>query len=207
MTGPEAPISRRDRRKLELQNRIIEAAEALFETRGYDQTKVSEICEQADVAYGTFFNHFPEKRDVLRALADRSVRTVTEGLEELAKQPGSIEDLLITLFEGSARAYGELGPMRRDLIGRIQAISFAEAPEDSDRRFHAAFERFLDEAVARGKVRADVPVETLADVLASTFSSLSLSFVHFEDFPIRERSAAAARFLTSAIEPRSASPR
>ncbi|MAE94380.1 MAG: hypothetical protein CL910_06940 [Deltaproteobacteria bacterium] len=202
MADLESPVTRRDRRKLELQSRIIEAAEGLFEERGYDQTKVSEICERADIAYGTFFNHFPEKQDVLRALADRSVQTVTERLEELAKQPGSIEELLISLFEGSAEAYDELGPMRRDLIGRIQAISFAEAPEESDRRFHGAFEAFLAEAAARDLVRSDVPIETLADILAGTFSSLSLSAVHFEDFPIRERSAAAARFLARSVAPR-----
>ena len=66
----KAPLNRRDRRRLELYERIVEAGEALFEEQGYDETKVAEICERADVAYGTFFNHFPTKLDLLRALAD-----------------------------------------------------------------------------------------------------------------------------------------
>ena len=44
-------------------------------------------------------------------------------------------------------------------------------------------------------------VQPLADVLASTFASLSLSVVYFEDFPIQERSTAAARFLAHSIQP------
>ncbi len=194
--------TRRDRRRLEIQARILEAAEALFEAQGYEETKVAEICERADVAYGTFFNHFPEKKDVLRVLAERSVAEVALGLEGLAKQAGSIEDLLIDLFEGAALAYRELGPRRRDLVGRIQTIAYAEAGAESDRRYHAAFERFLEEGLAQGKVRDDVPVATLADVLASTFASLSLSVIHFDDFPIHERSAAAARFLAGTLAPR-----
>ena len=193
--------NRRDRRKLEVQTRILEAAEALFESRGYEQAKVAEICDRADVAYGTFFNHFPEKKDVLRAMSERSVEEVALGLEALAKQEGAIEDLLVDLFEGAALTYRGLSPGRRALVGRIQTIAYAEAGAETDRRFHAAFEGFIEEGVARGKVRDDVPVATLADILASTFASLSLSFTHFEGFPIRERSMAAARFLADSIRP------
>jgi len=195
-----AATGRRDRRRLETQARVLEAAEALFEVRGYEQVKISEICERADIAYGTFFNHFPEKKDVLRALSARSVGEVALSLEALAKQGGSIEDLLADLFK-AVFSYRELSPGRRELVGRIQAIAYAEAGAEHDRRFHAAFEAFLAECVARGKVRDDVPVATLADVLASTFASLSLSVVYFEDFPIQERSTAAARFLAHSIRP------
>jgi AcrR family transcriptional regulator len=196
--------TRRDRRRLETQDRILEAAEALFEAQGYEQTKVTQICERADLAYGTFFNHFPEKKDVLRQLAVRSVGEVAAGLEELAKQPGELEELLVALFEGAAESFLALSSTRRELVGLIQTIAYAEAGAESDRRFHSAFEGFLAEGVARGKVRSDFPVATLADVLASTFGSLSLSFTHFDDFPIRERSTAAARFLAATLRPREA---
>lgn len=196
------PTGRRERRRIELRERILEAARALFEERGYDATKVSEICQRADVAYGTFFSHFPEKRDVLRQLADLSVQDVAEDLEELAKQPGTIEDQLVALFLGSADAIADTRPESRDLLARIHSIAYAEAPADRDRRFHAAFEAFLAEGVARGRVRADVPVETLAEVVGSTFASLALSWVHFDDYPLRERAEAAARFLAGSLRPR-----
>lgn len=192
---------RRNRRKLEVEARILEASEALFEDRGYEDVKVAEICERADVAYGTFFNHFSEKKDVLRALAQRSVDEVARRLDALAKQDGSIEDLLVELFEGAALTYRDLGRGRRTLVGRLQAIAYAEAGAESEQRYHDAFERFLAQGVALGKVRDDVPIVTLADVLASTFASLSISFVHFEDFPIRERSSSAARFLAHSFRP------
>ncbi len=197
----EAPIGRRERRRLEVRARVLEAAVALFEVRGYDATTVAEICEGADIAYGTFFNHFPEKRDVLRMLADRAVESVAERLEELVKQDGTIDEQLIQLFEGAAEEYETDDRLHRDLLGKIHAIAYTDSPEDKDRRYHSAFERYITESVARGRVRDDVPVETLADIVASMVFSLSLSWVHFEDFPIRERSLAAANFLAASLRP------
>jgi AcrR family transcriptional regulator len=193
------PTTRRERRRAEVRSRTLEAARALFEERGYDETKVSDICARADLAYGTFFNHFGEKRELLRGMAEEAVRQVRVDLELLAKQPGTIEDHLIALFEGGADGFEAAGGPKRDLLGKIHAIAYTEAPEQNDRLFHAAFEAFISEAVARGRVRSDVPVETLAEVVASTFSSLALSWVHFDDYPVRERAGAAARFLAGAL--------
>ena len=149
----EIPLNRRDRRRLELYERIVAAGETLFEERGYDETKVAEICERADVAYGTFFNHFPTKLDLLRELADRALARMVERLEELSKQPGTIEDLLILLFEGGAQTFQELSPGRRELMGRVQTLAYTDSPEDRDRRFHAAFQAFLRRAVEEGKFK------------------------------------------------------
>lgn len=201
MSGDFSELNRRDRRRLELRERILEDAQALFEEQGYDETKVSEICERADIAYGTFFNHFPEKRDVLRQLADRAVGRIAESLEELVKQPGTIEDQLIALFEGQAESARAQTPQHRDLLSRIHAIAYTEEPEHRDRRYQAAFEAFIAEGVARGRVRSDFPPETLAEIVASSFSSMALHWANFADYPIRERAAASARFLASALAP------
>ena len=197
----EAPIGRRERRRLEVRARVLEAAEALFEHRGYEATTVADICDRADIAYGTFFNHFPEKLDVLRLMAERAVDAVVEKLEHLAKEDGGLEEQLLGLFTLPAEEFETDDRMRRDFIGKIQAIAYADSPEESGRRYYAAFEAYLAELVARGRVRDDVPIETLADVVANTVASLSKSWVHFEDFPLRERSIAAARFLADSLRP------
>ena len=47
----------------------------------------------------------------------------------------------------------------------------------------------------------DAPIEALADIAASQLGSMALSWVHFEDFPIRERARAAARVLAESLKP------
>jgi AcrR family transcriptional regulator len=199
--GTPPQTTRRERRRTEVRDRILDAARVLFDERGYDDTKVSDICDRADLAYGTFFNHFGEKRELLRSMAEEAVRKVREDLEHLAKQPGSIEDHLVALFEDGAAEFESEGGRKRELLGKIHAIAYTEAPEQNDRLFHAAFEAYIAESVSSGRVRSDVPVETLAEVVASTFSSLALSWVHFDDYPVHERASAAARFLAGALRP------
>jgi AcrR family transcriptional regulator len=43
----------------------------LFLDQGAAATTIEEICEHADVANRTFFNHFPTRQAMIQALADR----------------------------------------------------------------------------------------------------------------------------------------
>ena len=67
-------LSRRERRKLEVRNRILEAAVDLFDERGFEATTVAEICERADVAHKTLFNHFVSKQHLLREIAQDALQ-------------------------------------------------------------------------------------------------------------------------------------
>ena len=53
--------SRRERRREETRQRLIEAALALMQQKPFEQVTVEEITELADVAKGTFFTYFPPK--------------------------------------------------------------------------------------------------------------------------------------------------
>ena len=78
------PASRRERRKLEVRRRIIEAAISLFDEQGFHATNVEEIAERADVAYKTFFNHFPSKQDLLQVIAREQLDALLAMLDEAA---------------------------------------------------------------------------------------------------------------------------
>ncbi|MFC6987395.1 TetR/AcrR family transcriptional regulator [Streptomyces cirratus] len=75
------PQGRRERNKLRVKNRIYEAALVLFTQQGYDQTTVDEITERADVARGTFFNHFQRKEDLIAEWGQERRELLREGLE------------------------------------------------------------------------------------------------------------------------------
>ena len=52
---------------------ILESAQQLFFTKGYDKTSVSEIIKANDIAKGTFYHYFDSKLDLLLAVVDRMV--------------------------------------------------------------------------------------------------------------------------------------
>jgi AcrR family transcriptional regulator len=53
------------------QNEILDAAQQLFYTKGYENTAVQDIINEIGIAKGTFYYHFNSKEDLLDALATR----------------------------------------------------------------------------------------------------------------------------------------
>jgi len=199
-----AGFTRRERRRLEVSGRVLEAAEALFVEKGFEETTVAEICEAADVAYGTFFNHYPAKSDLLLAMRGRAVADISEQLSALSRRPVPIGEGLALLFEGFAERLHRVSPGERALAARVESLAFAEAHKDRDPRYHAAFVAFIRESVAGGRVRTDISAETLADVLASAYAMIGLSWVHMPDFSVRSRARALAEVLGETLAPRAA---
>jgi AcrR family transcriptional regulator len=204
-TQPAAP-TRRQRRRLEIELRLLDASRSLFIEKGYDETTVAEIADAADVAYGTFFNYFPAKSDLLAAMGEREVAELSEQLSTLARRPGPIDMALTLLFDGFAKRLAAASPRERALAAKIQSITFAAAPADRDLGYQEAFATFIREAVTAKRARADVAVETLADLVASAYSAMALSWVHMPEFPVRDRARAMADLLGETLAPRGPYP-
>ena len=198
--GDDANVpSRRERRRAEVRGRIVESSLELFETQGYEATTVNEIARRADIAYGTFFNHYPSKLDLLREVADLSLRDLFENVEEVRKHPGSFAEHLVELFETSAERAEAKGPQMRELLSAMMALAFPETATTDDRRIREAFRGFLEEGRAAGEIRDDEDLDTLCEVVVGAWYSMFLSWVHEDDYPLRERATKVARFLARSV--------
>ncbi len=196
----DAPTpTRRERRRLEIRERILEAAFEIFETQGYDATTVNEIAERADIAYGTFFNHFPAKLDLLRALADRALEDLFERVEEVRKEPGGFAEHLVLLFERTAEGALETGPKSRDLMAAMMTLAYPQSATTSDQRMRVMFRRLLEDGRAAGELRDDEALETLLEIVVGAWYSMFMSWVHFDGYPLAERAAATSRFLAHTL--------
>jgi AcrR family transcriptional regulator len=56
--------------KIERRQALLHAARDVFATKGYHDTKVDDIVARANVAKGTFYLYFPDKRSVFSELVD-----------------------------------------------------------------------------------------------------------------------------------------
>lgn len=78
--GPRAPLSERGRRT---RDRLVAAARLVFEERGFDATRMSDIARAAGVSHGTVYTWFATKEDVLHAV----INSVTERMYEVLSTP------------------------------------------------------------------------------------------------------------------------
>jgi len=91
--------------------RLVSAARALFEERGYLATGVNDISAAAGVAYGTFYIYFASKDEVFGEVVDelhRQVREIAAAEPHLGSDPAS---LIERANRGFFRAYRETAAM------------------------------------------------------------------------------------------------
>jgi AcrR family transcriptional regulator len=195
-----AVSTRRERRKHELRRRILDASVALFDAQGVADTTVSRICEQADVAQKTFFNHFATKQQLLRELAGEALERLCVDLEEIGKLPGGTALRIAAFFRKIAEEAESAGPMHRELLTEmIHVAQDAGSEPEQARRLHAAFGALLRDGRAEGDVSRADSLATQTEMLLGAFYALMFNWAHLEGYPLRRQSAAAARFLTRAL--------
>jgi AcrR family transcriptional regulator len=71
-----------DRRRVRTRAALLRAGAALFAERSVDGVSIDDIVQAADVAKGSFYNHFPDKETLAREIADE----VRRGVEALAAE-------------------------------------------------------------------------------------------------------------------------
>jgi len=71
-------LGRRERKRLEIRDRLYTSAIDLIVERGFDAATMDEIAERADVARATAFNYFPQKVAFLREWGERRRAHVAE---------------------------------------------------------------------------------------------------------------------------------
>ena len=75
---PATPTPNRQTRRATPRTELVDAALAVFATRGVATTSVDHIVEAADVAKGTFYLYFRTKDDAVNAVAERIVTQVAD---------------------------------------------------------------------------------------------------------------------------------
>jgi AcrR family transcriptional regulator len=193
-------LDRRARRKLELRGRMLEAAAALFDEHGVHATRVSEICERADVAQKTFFNHFASKAQLLRALAEEGSDQLLADIESARRGGSSTPERLALFFEGIAARAAPAGPMHRELLTElIHAIHESGTESDQARRLHAAFGALVNDGIRAGDVTRRHAPETLTEMVMGAYYALMFNWANLDAYPIHQKARATAAFLSDAL--------
>ena len=67
---------------------LLDHAQALFLTRGYDKASLNDVIASAGISKGAFYHYFPSKEALLEALASRFARQALAGVQGIFDDPG-----------------------------------------------------------------------------------------------------------------------
>ena len=101
MTNLEnVPYENRKRQVKKKQNReiIINSARAVFARKGYDNSSVREIIGSTNLGAGTFYNYFPDKLSVFKSINERIVSDFSHNFLQEIEKSSTFEEIVQTVF-------------------------------------------------------------------------------------------------------------
>lgn len=113
-----SPRGRRTRAQL------LEAAQRVFERRGFVEVRVADIVEETGVAHGTFYTYFNSKEEIFRAVIEVHQSTIERAASAATLPQSSSARAKI---EASNRAYIEGYAQHSRLMERWQEASVLHA--------------------------------------------------------------------------------
>lgn len=182
-----APAGRRERRRVEIHDRLYSAALQLFAERGYLETTVEDITEAADVGKGTFFNYFPTKEHVLATFGAERIAVIERALERARKGP-----VLPVLAELTGNLVGQ----SRESPALLRAIFAAHAScapvrAEFGKRLETArglMQRIFVLAQESGEIRRDLSAAELARLVQIVFLGVAVAWSLDPDSSLRRTS-------------------
>lgn len=151
-------------------SQILSAAREVFAELGYEGTTVRDIVRRTSLASGTFYNYFPTKEAVFRAVVEDSARRVRLRLRADRRSARSFEAFCHGAFTTYFRYVVEDRPTY-DLIRRnVAAIATVfESPELAEGRDE------LREDIADAVERGLLPAGTDVDLLTLTVHGIAVN--------------------------------
>jgi AcrR family transcriptional regulator len=83
------PTDRHARRREQTRTKLLDAARSLFAREGVDNTRINEITDEADVGFGSFYNHFDSKEAIVEAILADTIAAQGAAVDEIT---ASLED-------------------------------------------------------------------------------------------------------------------
>ncbi|CDO90300.1 hypothetical protein AWC29_26345 [Mycobacterium triplex] len=161
MAAPNA-LSRTARRQAQTRADLIKAAQEIIAELGVEALRVSDVTRRADVAFGTFYNQFKTKDDIVEAVVAEAIVGLAQSVEESPEFDDPAEALVASTRAIVRIAYDD-PPLARLLVKLEQAETRFE------RIIRPQAGALLERGVAEGRFVIDDLETTLTMSIAAAF--------------------------------------
>lgn len=172
-----ATDAQREKRRL-----ILRAAITVFARSGYHTSRVSDIAQEAGVAYGLVYHYFGSKEDLLQQIFRRTWKRLLEAVEEVEREDAPAREQLAAVARIVLGAW-EVDP---DLV-RVLIREVARSPQlgrevDEIAHAFAALERIVKRGQERGALRPGLDPRIAAWILYGALEEILTGWV-FDRLP------------------------
>ncbi|WP_416978850.1 TetR/AcrR family transcriptional regulator [Streptomyces sp. T028] len=140
---------------------LLQIAAGLFATRGYTQTTVRDIADEAGILSGSLYHHFSSKEDMLDEILRGFLERLHERFAEIENEgtgPGEILDKLITHAFTTIHETPEAVALYQSEADTLVGQSGFEYVDQLGKKIEKIWLRTLTAGQRSGAFRADVDV-------------------------------------------------
>ncbi|MBT2481745.1 TetR/AcrR family transcriptional regulator [Streptomyces sp. ISL-94] len=182
-----------------MRNLLYESALALFAEQGYEGTTIDQITERADVARGTFFNHFQRKEDLVSSWAQQRKEQL---IAQMAESLASGDDVTVQL-ERCMAALAKLNESDRDLTCVMLTAWVKSGQPMLEEPAYAGhvFADIVRLGQGRGEVTADVDPFLVGNLLRDSYLGILYRWSQAKDgqVPLAVELRALLRVVLSGV--------
>lgn len=149
-------------------NEILDVAEALFHSNGFDSTTITAIIEKAKIARGTVYYHFKSKEDVLDALIERHCERLLAEAKQIAadKSIPVLERLMQTLIAMNGDKDGTPSALTQEMHRPQNALMHQKTHRTMLEGIPPILIDIIQDGIQEGVFNTPYPYESLEMVVA-----------------------------------------
>jgi AcrR family transcriptional regulator len=159
-----------------VKERLLHVATRLFARHGFEGTSVQDIVDAAGVTKGAMYHYYGSKDDLLYEVYHQLLTMQTAHLDEIVAGPGTPEERL-----RAAAADVVITSLENLDDGIVFFRSLHMLPDDKQtqvraerRLYHEKFKALVDEGIASGTFRNDIPADIVVHYYLSVVNQLGL---------------------------------
>ena len=158
---------------LERKQELIDAATRLFNERGYEQTAVSDIVREVEVAQGTFYYYFSSKEEILEAVIEKDMALLEESVRQIMRKEGADAAMKI-----NAIVNGIIGisSSRKEIMDYLHLESNAVMHEKMERHIIERLVPLMAKVIAGGDQELGYSIVSIQQNWRSSFLLLLSTF-------------------------------
>jgi AcrR family transcriptional regulator len=188
-TAPkQAPV---DKRRL-----ILDAAIRVFARRGFHHCRVSDVADEAKVAYGLVYHYFNSKEEILDTLFLERWQIMLDAIAEIDAKPLPARDKLHEVAGFIIDSYRHDPDLMKVIIVEVtrSAHSFGKQHLEKIQAAYAGIAGIVETAREQGSFKSDIPAEFAAMVFYGAIEQLLSAWI-FDLVPETEEEFERAKGL------------
>ncbi len=174
----EHTFSKREAKKIQSKNSIIQSATILFAQKGLKDTSIADIMQKSNLGIGTFYNYFQSKDDLLSNLLIQLAMDIRKYYLELLNKQITQAQILENLVTYTANLLEQNRFILPLFMRAVDKSAIMIKPPVSMKKplpFKDIFDEIIQSGQKNGEFRNDIPAEIISEMFHSLFQSASFS--------------------------------